>query len=503
MQADVLVVGAGVAGLCAALSAAPRRVALLCPDDPVHSSSSAMAQGGMAAALDPADSVALHAADTLAAACHSADPHAVAGVVEAARGAVAFLEANGVAFDRNAGGHDLHLEAGHSRARIVHAEGDQSGRAIVQALWCRVRRAPHVDLLAGWRAVQLATHRERGVGGIHAVDAQGRQAIIDARDTVLATGGIGQLFARTTNGPYATGDGLAMAMVAGAATAALEFVQFHPTALHVPADPLPLLTEALRGAGARLVTASGRPVMAGRHPLGDLAPRDEVARAVWEVASSGEDVLLDARAIFSSPRGAEYPGAHQVALLHGLDPAKVALPVTAAAHYHMGGVAVDPLGRTNLPRLWACGEVAHTGLHGANRLASNSLLEAVVCGRSLGRALSARAGTPAPSPRARAGLVEVGGLDLASGPAWQQVRELMWTAMGPSRERATLLHALHALRTLRAHLPSQRWLLRQRLLLPMAMVRAALERRESRGAHWRRDYPRRNPLRDGPRAVRD
>ena len=460
-----------------------------------------MAQGGLAAALDPKDSVALHVADTLAAACHSADPHAVASVVESARDAVAFLEASGVQFDQGTAGHSLHREAGHSRARIVHAEGDQSGRAIVAALWRRVREARHVDLMGGWRAVHLATHPRDGVTGIHAAHDGGRQAVIGARDTVLATGGIGQMFACTTNGPFATGDGLAMAIAAGVRTAALEFVQFHPTALRVAADPLPLLTEALRGAGARLVTAEGRAIMAGRHRMGDLAPRDEVSRAVWEAARQGEDVRLDARAVFASPEAAEFPGAHQRARLHGLDPSLVALPVTAAAHYHMGGVAVDPLGRTSLRRLWACGEVAHTGLHGANRLASNSLLEAVVCGRLLGRALGSRASAPVARARAPAGLPEVVELGLECGPEWQDVRALMWDAMGPSRDHATLLRASHALRSLRAHLPSNRWLLRQRLLLAQAMVRAAVERRESRGAHWRRDYPRRNALWDGPGAV--
>jgi L-aspartate oxidase len=497
-HADVLVVGAGVAGLSAALAAAPRRVLILCPDEPTCASSSALAQGGIAAPLGPEDSVESHVGDTLEAACHSADIEAVSCVIGRAADAIAFLEASGVEFDRIGIRRSLHLEAGHRHARVAHAAGDRSGEIIVGALWARVCAAPHVDVLSGWRAVALLGASRAGVIGARVADAYGRIAIVHARATVLATGGIGRLYRHTTNGEYATGDGLAMALAIGARTAALEFVQFHPTALRVQADPLPLLTEALRGAGARLVTARGAPIMAGRHILGDLAPRDIVARTVWEHAQAGEDVLLDATAVFGSDKGSAFPGARRTALSHGIDPAVAPLPVTAAAHYHMGGVVVDASGRTSLPGLWACGEVAYTGLHGANRLASNSLLEAVVCGQAVGAAIATESSRPCP----------VAALDAAQvSPAadrderWTHIRDRMWRAMGPVRDAGTLHAALTATLIECEGLGPEDGLLRQRFDLVAAMLAAATAREESRGAHWRSDFPRRDARRDGPRAV--
>jgi L-aspartate oxidase len=497
-DADVLVVGAGVAGLCAALAAAPRRVLVLCPDDPTRASSSALAQGGIAAPLGPGDSVDVHVGDTLAAACHSADPEAVGRVIRAAAAAVSFLEEAGVGFDRDAAGRSLHLVAGHRRARVAHAAGDRSGEAIVAALWARACAAGHVEILSGWRAVALLADRATGVGGAQLVDADGSGAIVAARETVLATGGSGRLYRLTTNGPHATGDGLAMALGVGARTAALEFVQFHPTALRVEADPLPLLTEALRGAGARLVTARGAAVMAGRHALGDLAPRDVVARAVWELAQAGEDVRLDATAVYAGGKAEEFPGARRTALRFGIDPAVTPLPVTAAAHYHMGGIAVDAVGRSSVPGLWACGEVAYTGLHGANRLASNSLLEAVVCGQAAGMAIAAtpRHARARVTPRTSEVVVSP-----ESDGRWLRLRERMWQAMGPVRDAATLDAALDATLAERAAIPPQDLPLRHRYALAAAMIRAAAMREESRGAHWRSDFPRRDPSRDGPRAV--
>ncbi|MEI8297832.1 MAG: FAD-binding protein [Pseudomonadota bacterium] len=494
----VLVLGAGIAGLCAALAAAPRRVLVLCPDEPGRSSSSWLAQGGIAAPIGPADSVDIHVGDTLNVAGHAADPVAAARVISGASEAIDFLVAAGVPFDRQDGAWSLHLEAGHRRARVAHALGDRSGAAIVAALWDQVRIAPHVTVRCGWQAVTLATDAAGSVVGVHALDAAGEPALILAAETVLATGGAGRMFRYTTNGPWAAGDGLAMALVAGARTAALEFVQFHPTALRVDTDPLPLLTEALRGAGARLVTDSGDLLMAGRHPLGDLAPRDVVARAVWECAQTGAEVLLDATRVFSSPAGTAFPGARATSLAHGIDPASTYLPVTAAAHYHMGGVVVDDEGRTTVPGLWACGEVSYTGLHGANRLASNSLLEAVVCGRSAGAALARR---PIEPRGPAVAFIPVATTEVEAAPLWHALRVRMWEAMGPVRDGASLYAAITATRAALQSLPENEHVLRQRHELALTMMQAALAREESRGAHFRRDFPTRDESRDGPRAV--
>lgn len=498
MKTDVLVIGAGIAGLCAALEAAPRRVLVLCPDVPVRTSSSALAQGGIAAPVGPGDSVESHVGDTLAAACHSADPAAVNRVVGGAIGAIAFLESSGVEFDHDGSGRSLHLEAGHRHARVAHAAGDRSGEAIVTAMWERARRSAHIDFAIGWRATELLVNERGEVAGALGVDPDGHPRAIHARNTVLATGGLGRLYRYTTNGVHASGDGLAMALAIGARAAALEFVQFHPTALKVDADPLPLLTEALRGAGARLITARGVAVTAGRHAHGDLAPRDVVARAVWEFTQAGEDVLLDATAVFRSEKASAFPGARATALRYGLDPERDALPVTAAAHYHMGGVLVDIAGRTSVPRLSACGEVAYTGLHGANRLASNSLLEAVVCGQAVGRTLAADRSLPVPAPGGTGGDAST---QEAIAARWDPMRDRLWQALGPVRDARGLETALAASTAERERLEPGSRVLRNRYGLAINMLSAAIAREESRGAHWRTDFPRRDARRDGPRAV--
>ncbi len=492
---DVVVVGAGAAGLCAALCAAPRRVLLLAPDAP-ETSCTELAKGGIAAPLAAQDSVAMHVADTLRAGDHSVSEQVAGLIIGNAVDAIAFLERAGVVFDAAGAARDLHREAGHGLARILHADGDRTGSAIHRALLARARESAHIEFRDDASAVALL-RGEQGVGGVLALREGGEPVALHAAETVLATGGLGQLFAATTNARSAAGDGLAMAIACGAQVAGLEFVQFHPTALRCALDPLPLMTEALRGAGAALL-ADGQHFMPGIDARGDLAPRDIVARAVWSRAEQGAQVVLDARAIFQSALGRAFPAARAASLAAGVDPAIAPIPVTCAAHFHMGGIVVDAQGRTSLPGLWAAGEVAYTGLHGANRLASNSLLEAVVIGNAVGFSVAAEPHRRRPvrveAPNAAAPFDR-------SGREWLQMRRLMWRAMGPVRDAAGLEAALAELVALRDGLPEDQPVLRLRATLAAAMTRAALLRRESRGAHWRRDFAERNRARDGETAL--
>ncbi len=390
----------------------------------------------------------------------------------------------------------MHREAGHGLARVLHADGDRTGAAIHRALLSRARDSQHIAFRDDAAAVSLL-HGEQGIGGVLALRADGEPVTIHAAETVLATGGLGQLFSATTNARSAAGDGLAMAIARGARVAGLEFVQFHPTALQCNLDPLPLLTEALRGAGAALL-ARGRRFMPEIDARGELAPRDIVARAVWDRMQHGEQVTLDARAIYGSALGEQFPAARAACLAHGIDPALMPIPVTCAAHFHMGGILIDSHGRSNLPGLWAAGEVAYTGLHGANRLASNSLLEAVVVGNAAGRAIAAGRYRRRPARPDEA--ISAAPFDRCR-PDWLRLRSLMWQAMGPVRDAAGLQAALAALASLSEALPPDQFVLRQRLCLAAAMIGAALRRQESRGAHWRRDFAERNRTIDGATAL--
>lgn len=486
---DVLIVGAGVAGLSCAIASASRRVTLVTKTAFGEGGNSPWAQGGVAAAMGPDDSGALHARDTHAAGAHLCEAPVVEWLTREGPAAISRLVALGARFDRSSRG-DLALgrEAAHSRARILHANGDATGAEIVRALTAAVRASSHVAIVE--RATVDALHVEDGrVRGAWVRTAGGRR-LYRAGAVVLATGGAGQLFRHTTNPPEATGDGLVLAARAGAVLADLEFVQFHPTALDVPADPLPLVTEALRGAGAALVDEDGRRFVLDVHPDGELAPRDVVARACWRHAAAGHRVLLDARTAVGETFPQRFPTVFEACRRHGLDPRVRPIPVTPAAHYHMGGIAVDGRGRSSLPGLWACGEAACTGVHGANRLASNSLLEALVFGTAVaGDIGAARPGTSrlfAPADDVRTVAPAPGGgpgadADLA------RVRTLMWQHAGLVRTAAGLSAAVAELAAIEVESRSRS--ARDLALLGRMIATSALAREESRGAHWRADFP--------------
>ena len=475
-----LIIGGGLAGLSAALEAAPRKVLVVTPAPLLEACSSAWAQGGVAAALAADDAPALHAADTAAAGAGLVEAEAAGVLTGDGRATVEWLASLGAPFDRDAaGGFAVSLEAAHSLARVARVGGDGAGRAILSALIAAVRAAPHIEVWEDGRLrglIQDAGGRVRGA--LIERGAPGSRRIVEvlAPSVVLATGGAGGLFARTTTPAALLGEGMALAYGAGAEILDPEFVQFHPTAIDVGLDPMPLATEALRGEGARLIDRDGR-FLLGAAVDADLQPRDVVARAVHVAGAQGRGAFLDCRAAIGAAFPEEFPAVFAACMRAGLDPRETPIPVAAAAHYHMGGIAAGPDGRTSLSGLFAVGECAATGVHGANRLASNSLLEAAAFGRRTGRAAAAEASgggatlSPAVAP------------DLAP-EALQMLRDTMSRCVGVVRDAAGLSEALSVMARLDVDAPGALPLVAARLI-----ATAALARCESRGGHFRSDYP--------------
>src|SRR3954463_1079669 len=379
-----LVVGSGVAGLHTAWRASQHGDVLLLTKRSLFDSATAYAQGGIAAALGAGDSPALHRQDTLAAGAALCDAAAVQVLVEGGPARVRELQTAGAAFDLDPKGRlKLGREAAHSKNRIVHAHGDQTGAEVARTLVARVKETKRIKVLEKARVLDLIVRRGGGLGVRASIAGRATEIIADA--TVLATGGCGQVYRYTTNPVVATGDGFAIAHRAGVVLADMEFVQFHPTALDPPENPLALISEAVRGEGACLVNKRGDRFMKRLHRLAELAPRDVVARAIFEEQKKGQ-VFLDARKI-GKDFVRRFPGITALCKGRGIDPQRDLIPVTPAAHYMMGGIVVDLRGRSSLSRLWAVGEVSRTGVHGANRLASNSLLEGLVFAERVARDL--------------------------------------------------------------------------------------------------------------------
>jgi L-aspartate oxidase len=473
----VLVIGAGLAGLSAALAAAPRRVLILNPSPLGEACASSWAQGGMAAALGMDDDPALHAADTLAAGAGLCEAQAVDILTREGPAAVRRLADLGAPFDRRADGSFVQsLEAAHSRPRVARVGGDGAGMAIMTAVIAAVRGAAHIEIREDAHAVALLGDAEGRVRGAVVRTPRGLGEVM-APATVLASGGLGGLYAVTTDPAAVRGEGLALAALAGARILDPEFVQFHPTAIDVGTDPAPLATEALRGEGARLVNADGDPFMARYDAAAELAARDIVARAIETERRAGRGAFLDARAAVGEAFPHEYPAVFAACRAGGIDPRVQPIPILPAAHYHMGGVATNASGATSLPGLFAAGECAATGVHGANRLASNSLLEAAVFGRRAGAAAREAVGAATAPPRA-------GVPDALPAPALQALRRRMAAEAGVVRDAAGLGRLIAWLgRMDAAHgvcLP---------LIAARLVAEAALARRESRGAHFRADFP--------------
>lgn len=468
-----VIIGGGIAGLMTALYLVPEPVLLLSATPLGAGASSAWAQGGLAACLGEDDDPALHLADTLAAGDGLCDEGVARRLVRAAPAAIEDLERLGVQFDRTAAGAPrLGLEAAHSRRRIVHAGGDRSGHEIMRALVGAVRATPSITVIEGVAARRLLVE-DGAVVGVQA--SRSKDPLYFAADRViLATGGIGGLFLDSTNPLGSCGQGLALAARAGAALADLEFVQFHPTAFDGPDRPMPLISEAVRGEGATIIDETGQRFLAGVRDA-ELAPRDVVARSVWAHLSKGHRVFLDGREIPAFAR--RFPTITSACRHAGIDPARDLIPIRPAQHYHMGGVAVDGAGRASVPGLWACGEVAATGLHGANRLASNSLTEAVVCARWVAESVAGFPGGRGP----RATLRD----HLSPDPA--PVRPLLSQALGVARDGEGLTAAARALQPLAGRDGAAA----DPAVIGLMITIAALMREESRGAHHRTDFPHR------------
>ena len=502
--ADVLVIGGGIAGLRAALGIPEPYRVLVVTKDEVRESNSQYAQGGIAGVLDPEDRFDNHIADTLAAGKGLCDPDVVEMVVREAPVRIGELIEWGTHFDEVDGQVALGREGGHSHARIVHALGDETGREIMRAVIQKVRARPNLRVWANTFSLDLLTHDGR-CRGVLVWDRQRGLALVWARAVLMATGGAGQLFRETTNPSIATADGHAMAYRAGAELRDMEFMQFHPTVLYIAGSTRHLLTEALRGEGAYLRDCNGERFMPAYHPLAELAPRDDVSLAIAAQMSKTQhpSVYLDLSHLDADRIRSRFPGIDRLCRTFDLDIARDPIPVCPGAHYMIGGVSVDLSGRTTLPGLWGAGEVTSSGLHGANRLASNSLLEGLVYGARAAEDIVAglrREGErPLEVPPTSLASHQQGHARIDVGDVRESLRALLWRRMGITRDVAGLAEAAARVDHWSRYILPQEfddpagWTLQNMLVVARLMIAAAAERRESRGVHYRRDFPRPDP----------
>jgi L-aspartate oxidase len=502
--ADVLIIGGGLAGLRAALAVPAELSVLVVTKGGIRQSNSNYAQGGIAGVLDPEDRFEDHIADTLTAGCDLCDTAVVEMVVREAPARITELIEWGTNFDQVSGVLSLGREGGHSHHRIVHALGDATGKEVMRAVIDQVCALPNVETWENAFTLDLLTHEGRCRGALVASEANGNVCVW-AKQTILCTGGTGQIYRETTNPEVATGDGLAIAYRAGAEMRDMEFIQFHPTVLYIAGSSRSLITEAMRGEGARLVDRHGHAFMADFDPRGDLAPRDVVSRAIVTQMERTRtpNVFLDLTHLEPDFVRSRFPGIAATCMEFGLDIARDWIPVRPGAHYLVGGATVDLEGRTTVPGLWAAGECTSSGLHGANRLASNSLLEGLVYGAHAGAYAAAVAATMDDDLRA---------LPLANPPTEDSseplnlsdirnaLKSLMGRDAGVRRDRTDLTEAAEAIDRwcgyvlARQFTDAEGWELQNMLTVARLVVAAALDREETRGVHFRTDFPERDDL---------
>ncbi len=505
MFTDVLVIGSGVAGLRAAIEASQRHVHVtVITKDELKESNTDRAQGGIAGVFGPDDSLDQHIDDTLTVGCGLCEPETVRLVVSRGPDAILELRSWGLDFDTEGGRFALAREGGHHRSRVVHAGGDSTGSAIERTLIAKLHECGNVRAIEHTFAIDLLTLDNTCLGAAVWSNAHGVTPIW-ANAVILATGGAGQVFRETTNPPIATGDGLAIAYRAGCELRDVEFVQFHPTTLYVAGAARVLISEAARGEGGVLINKLGEQFMERYTEMKELAPRDVVSRAILaEMQRTGDtNVYLDLTHVGPAKLAARFPKIKDLCSLFDIDICESPIPVCPSAHYMVGGVKAGVDGRTSVERLYACGEVACSGMHGANRLGSNSLLEGLVIGRNAGAAAAAAAAdksTPVPhNIRSEDGKQEAGEIDLAD--VRSSLRSAMWRNVGIIRDAQGLSRALERIEfwagyVLQRQFKNPRgWRIQNMLTVAELIARVALEREESRGVHFRSDFPL---MQDGP-----